>query len=135
MSELSEDTGPMLVIHRMDLSLLSERERQVVDLLRDGKRLSQIAAQMAISNHTARNHLKHVFVKLKVHSQIELLSKLAGPRPITAPSMPRAALEELISVTSAFVSWANKSGEETPEAAAHRKELLQQCSHYAEAFR
>jgi DNA-binding CsgD family transcriptional regulator len=62
-----------------DLSLLSQRERDVVNALCRGLRLSDIAKVLGISNHTARNHLKHVFRKLGVHSQVELLS-LIGRR-------------------------------------------------------
>lgn len=59
---------------------LSPRERDVVDLLSAGLRLSAIAARLFISNHTARNHLKHVFRKTGTHSQVELLSRLGGRR-------------------------------------------------------
>lgn len=62
-----------------DLSTLSQRERDVVNALCRGLRLSDIAKVLGISNHTARNHLKHVFRKLGVHSQVELLS-LIGRR-------------------------------------------------------
>jgi DNA-binding CsgD family transcriptional regulator len=59
-----------------DLSSLSQRERDVVNALCRGLRLSDIAKVLGISNHTARNHLKHVFRKLGVHSQVELLSMI-----------------------------------------------------------
>ena len=62
-----------------DLTSLSQRERDVVNALCRGLRLSDIAKVLGISNHTARNHLKHVFRKLGVHSQVELLS-LIGRR-------------------------------------------------------
>lgn len=59
-----------------DLTALSQRERDVVNALCRGLRLSDIAKVLGISNHTARNHLKHVFRKLGVHSQVELLSMI-----------------------------------------------------------
>lgn len=59
-----------------DLTSLSQRERDVVNALCRGLRLSDIAKVLGISNHTARNHLKHVFRKLGVHSQVELLSMI-----------------------------------------------------------
>lgn len=62
----------------LDLSPLSDRERQVVAELAAGNRLAAIAKRLGVSNHTARNHLKHVFRKLGVHSQVELLSKMGG---------------------------------------------------------
>lgn len=62
----------------LDLSLLTKRERGVLDLLAAGVRMPVIAARLSISQHTARNHLKHVFRKLGVHSQVELLARLRG---------------------------------------------------------
>ena len=63
----------------LDLSGLSQRERDVVNALCRGLRLTDIARVLGISNHTARNHLKHVFRKLGVHSQVELLSTIGRP--------------------------------------------------------
>jgi DNA-binding CsgD family transcriptional regulator len=70
--ELESDPPPAA----FDLSALSQREREVVSALCRGLRLSDIARLLGISNHTARNHLKHVFRKLGVHSQVELLSMI-----------------------------------------------------------
>lgn len=64
---------------RPDLSSLSQRERDVVNALCRGLRLTEIARVLGISSHTARNHLKHVFRKLGVHSQVELLSWIGRP--------------------------------------------------------
>jgi two-component system nitrate/nitrite response regulator NarL len=60
------------------LTTLSNRERDVFDLLVDGLRVSQIAKALFISEQTIRNHLKSIFGKLDVHSQAELLSKGRG---------------------------------------------------------
>ena len=54
---------------------LSAREREILGLIVDGQRLSQIARQLFISEHTARNHLKVIFRKLDAHSQVELIRK------------------------------------------------------------
>lgn len=62
----------------LDLSTLSPREREVVDLLVSGVRLSAIAERLGISRHTARNHLKHVSRKLGTRSQQELISRVLG---------------------------------------------------------
>ena len=60
------------------LAMLSEREREVFNLLADGQRLSQIAGSLFISRHTARNHLKAIFRKLDVHSQTEMMDRSRG---------------------------------------------------------
>ena len=51
---------------------LSARERQVVDLLANGARVSTIAARLDLSPHTVRNHLKSILRKLNLHGQHEL---------------------------------------------------------------
>jgi len=51
---------------------LSPRERELVELLAQGARLSGVARRLGLSHHTVRNHLKSVFRKLGVHSQHEL---------------------------------------------------------------
>ena len=58
------------------LSLLSPRERQILDLLLSNRRVPQIAKTLRISPHTARNHLKSIYQKLGVHSQHELIDLL-----------------------------------------------------------
>jgi DNA-binding CsgD family transcriptional regulator len=39
-----------------------------------------VAETLALSTNTIRNHLKSIFVKLRVNSQVELLGKLASQR-------------------------------------------------------
>lgn len=55
---------------------LSPREREIVMAVLSGKRVSAVARTLDISPHTVRNHLKSIFRKLGVHSQVELLGRL-----------------------------------------------------------
>jgi DNA-binding NarL/FixJ family response regulator len=55
---------------------LSPREREIVGAVLSGKRVSAVARTLDISPHTVRNHLKSIFRKLGVHSQVELLGRL-----------------------------------------------------------
>ena len=55
---------------------LSSRESEIVCALVRGKHVGEIARTLSISIHTIRNHLKSVYRKLGVHSQIELLASL-----------------------------------------------------------
>jgi DNA-binding CsgD family transcriptional regulator len=48
---------------------LSEREAEIVHLLRDGLTNRQIADQLVISTGTVRTHLENIFGKLDVHSR------------------------------------------------------------------
>ena len=58
--------------------ILSEREWDIVQGLMAYHRLSQVAAALGISIHTARTHLKSAFRKMQVRSQSELLQVLLG---------------------------------------------------------
>jgi DNA-binding CsgD family transcriptional regulator len=55
-------------------SVLTERERDVVQLLLRGNSAKAIARALRISPDTARNHLKRVYPKLGVASQAELFA-------------------------------------------------------------
>jgi len=54
---------------------LTPREREIVSALSMGQRVGAIAERLHVSEHTVRNHLKAVYRKLDVHSQVELLSR------------------------------------------------------------
>jgi DNA-binding CsgD family transcriptional regulator len=55
-------------------SILTERERDVVQLLLRGNSAKAIARALQISPETARNHLKRIYPKLGVASQAELFA-------------------------------------------------------------
>lgn len=63
-------------IHLSIDGLLSKRERELCALMVAGKTIPQITKAWEISAHTVRNHLKHVFKKLGVRSQIALVALL-----------------------------------------------------------
>lgn len=72
------------VLNETYAARLSVREREIVQAMASGKRVKDIADQFAISTHTVRNHLKAVYRKLNVRSQLELLSLItrnASPNP------------------------------------------------------
>lgn len=62
----------------IDLSRLSEREKQIVRLLLNGDRVPRIAASLFLAQSTVRNHLSIVFRKFGIHSQQELIELLRG---------------------------------------------------------
>lgn len=63
------------------LAALSPRERQVLAAFRRQRRVSSISDSLEISPHTVRNHLKSIFQKLGVHSQVELLATVGTVGP------------------------------------------------------
>jgi DNA-binding NarL/FixJ family response regulator len=48
---------------------LSDREREVLDLLAQGESNTRIASRLFISEKTVRNHLTNIFEKLNVDSR------------------------------------------------------------------
>lgn len=67
---------------------LTPRERQIADLLAEGRRPAAIAAEFVVSVATVRTQVRSILGKLEVRSQLEaaaLARSLAGP---TRPSAP-----------------------------------------------
>jgi len=54
------------------LAALSRREAEILQRFSRGERLPDIARALKISSNTARNHMKSIFGKLGVRSQVEL---------------------------------------------------------------
>lgn len=75
---VTEQTLPAANLERPELARLSPRERDVLEHLLDGHRVSTISQRLEVSEHTVRNHLKSMFRKLGVHSQPELIDFVRG---------------------------------------------------------
>lgn len=60
------------------LPQLTPREREILELLRDGLDATRIARQLGISIHTVRDHLKRIRQKLGVQSQLQAVVKAAS---------------------------------------------------------
>ena len=61
-----------------ELSTLTEREREVLDLLAQGLTNKEIAEKLFITTNTVKRHLKAVFEKLGVHTRSAATAKVAG---------------------------------------------------------
>jgi DNA-binding CsgD family transcriptional regulator len=57
---------------------LTEREREVLMLVREGKTNSQIARELWIAQGTVRKHLEHIYRKLGVQSRTAALARFSG---------------------------------------------------------
>ena len=57
---------------RRDKSLLSDREKQIVQLVAQGYRNKEIGEKLFISEQTVKNHLHNIFDKLGVSDRLEL---------------------------------------------------------------
>lgn len=56
--------------------LLSKREREVANLVLEGKSNKAIALELHISESTVEFHLKNIYARLEVSSRVELILKL-----------------------------------------------------------
>ncbi|MBI2580249.1 helix-turn-helix transcriptional regulator [Candidatus Woesearchaeota archaeon] len=62
---------------------LTEREREIFQLVIVGKSNEEINADLSISQRTVRRHIEHIMKKLEVHRRIGLLS-FASHEPLEA---------------------------------------------------
>lgn len=53
--------------------MLTKRESEIVALVKQAKSNKDIADILGLSNGTVRNHLKSIFIKLKLKSRMELM--------------------------------------------------------------
>ncbi len=60
------------------MRLLTEREREVMDLLASGAAIGVIAKNLFLTEKTVRNYLGRIYTKLEVHSQSEAILRWLG---------------------------------------------------------
>lgn len=63
---------------RTSVSRLTPREREILALVRRGRRNREIAAELGVEEKTIKNHLNSIYSKLDLGSRIEAM---ASPRP------------------------------------------------------
>lgn len=63
------------------LATLSDREREILDHLLHGERVTTAAKALYLSEHTVRNYLKRIYRKMGVHSLGELRERLGSLAP------------------------------------------------------
>lgn len=73
-----------------ETAALSSREREILELLSEGKASKEIADILAISYHTVRVHLKHIYEKLHVRSHAEALLKFISNKGALSAQSPPA---------------------------------------------
>jgi len=60
------------------ISVLSNREKEILELLSKGMLYKEIAAQLFISQETVRKHVYHIYEKLHVNNRVEAVNKYFG---------------------------------------------------------
>jgi DNA-binding NarL/FixJ family response regulator len=73
-------------IGRDNWAKLTEREWEILELMGEGFDTRAIAERLVVSRHTVRGHIKHLMMKLEVHSQLEAVvvatrTQLLNSRP------------------------------------------------------
>lgn len=53
---------------------ISEREREIIGLILDGKTNREIEDILFISHGTVKNHVYHIYQKLEVNSRVQLVN-------------------------------------------------------------
>ncbi|MFY9908287.1 MAG: LuxR C-terminal-related transcriptional regulator [Candidatus Sulfotelmatobacter sp.] len=76
------------------MSLLSERELQVVQCLAEGLTNREIAKRLQLSQHTVKNYFFKIFDKLGVSSRVELLFMSLSHAATEQTSRPQRAKDE-----------------------------------------
>lgn len=61
-----------------NLSVLSNREKEILELLSRGLMYKEIAAELCISSETVRKHVYHIYEKLHVTNRVEAVNKFYG---------------------------------------------------------
>jgi DNA-binding NarL/FixJ family response regulator len=77
------------------LSVLSTREREILECLAQGMTRAEIVERFTLSPHTVRTHIGHVLTKLEVHNTLSAVSiarkaGLATRRPDAGDESPAA---------------------------------------------
>lgn len=71
------DSEPVVTLHKDDdlIEPLSEREKEVLRLLAEGLKYAEIANHLVVSVNTVRFHVKSIYGKLNVDSQIKAVER------------------------------------------------------------
>lgn len=78
-NHMNEKTKNELTIERVNANLptpLSEREFEILDLLKQGKTNKEISADIFLSVNTVKTHLLHIYEKLDVKNRTEVMFKI-----------------------------------------------------------
>jgi DNA-binding NarL/FixJ family response regulator len=68
------------------LARLTVREREVLELMSGGQRVTRISEHLGVSMMTVRSHIRSILSKLQVHSQVEAIALARPPVAIESDS-------------------------------------------------
>ncbi|MBK9729527.1 MAG: response regulator transcription factor [Saprospiraceae bacterium] len=65
-------------INPLNASLLTSREKEVIELISKGKLEKEVANELFISYKTVKTHITNIYTKLQVNTRVEALNKYFG---------------------------------------------------------
>jgi DNA-binding NarL/FixJ family response regulator len=71
-NRLDNGNGAGASQRRQDPVSLTQRERDIVQLIVDGHSNKALASALGIAHQTAKNHVRHVMAKVRVNSRVQL---------------------------------------------------------------
>jgi DNA-binding CsgD family transcriptional regulator len=83
--------GALLLEERQRLPQLTTREREILNLVAEGRTNAEIAERLWVSPATVRKHLENVFAKLGVHTRTAAAAVMRDRQPSLVPREVDAA--------------------------------------------
>ncbi len=94
--------------------LLSNREKEVLLILAKGHNAGFIQEQLCVSKSTAKTHINHIYKKMDIHTQQELL-KMVEDRPRLSKRKQKAAAKEAAATKENDEAASASKGEDRPK--------------------
>jgi DNA-binding NarL/FixJ family response regulator len=73
---LPSETGDVVDKEKLKRFKITEREAEIVELLRQGLTYNQISDKLCISVYTVNNHVANIYSKVGANNRIDLLRVL-----------------------------------------------------------
>jgi DNA-binding CsgD family transcriptional regulator len=83
--------GALLLEEKGSTPRLTAREREILDLVAEGRTNSEIAERLWLSSGTVRKHLDNVYAKLGVHTRTAAAARLVRERRLLSQDPPPPA--------------------------------------------
>ena len=57
---------------------ITNREKEIIELIIEGKEHKEISNELKISINTVRNHIQNIYEKCQVQNKVEMIKKMTG---------------------------------------------------------